>query len=471
MSDFDPTLSSRNAAGASVAVYWDFENVHAALLNRERGEDAYRRSCFTPQDPVVKLEPVVQFASSVGDIAIHRAYANWQWFSRYRIDLLQHAIDLVQLFPAGGGGKNGADIRMSLDVLQDVQRYDHVTHVVIIAGDSDYIGLAQKCRQAGKIVLGIGVEGAVNRFWMQACNAFKFYRTLVARTERLTEVELDELREEHDFEAARSLLVQAVRQLSLGNDGDAALKAAVKPLMIRIDPSFDEGNYGYSSFNAFLKDCDDLVSVRPGKHDHMVSLTPASLRLVPLSVPVPSPASAPPAAEADSAAPPDEAAATSVVETYTRILKRAKLPLVDSDLRRRVVEAFWQVSTARGATLFATFAELEQGVMGWLNQHGFADAGLDDVRKVRHLMFKSYLFELHRADGVDSGIRLKPVESPDTLIENVEKYLVCRIVADADPPVDVEALEQLLFGPQPEGAESRRVWIQDLVARESRVGA
>jgi altronate dehydratase len=169
------------AAGRSVALYWDFENLHAALLEaREPG--AYRQpdGRFRIQEPLVDVPAVVALAASFGPLAIHRAYCNWQFFGRYRDVLLQHAIDLVQLFPPGGTAKNGADIRLSLDALEDAARQPHLGTVVVVGGDSDYMPLAQKLKAAGRTVVGVGTRASTNRHWAASCHAFRWYEELVA---------------------------------------------------------------------------------------------------------------------------------------------------------------------------------------------------------------------------------------------------------------------------------------------------
>ena len=77
------------AEGRTVALYWDFENIHAGLCE-EREPGAYARGDyrFKPQEPLVNVQAVVELAASFGPIAINRAYCNWQFFGRYR-DALQ----------------------------------------------------------------------------------------------------------------------------------------------------------------------------------------------------------------------------------------------------------------------------------------------------------------------------------------------------------------------------------------------
>ena len=70
----------------SVALYWDFENLHASLYEAKFGEGSYAKpdSRFKVQDPLIDVQAVVDLAASFGAITINRAYANWQYCGRYR---------------------------------------------------------------------------------------------------------------------------------------------------------------------------------------------------------------------------------------------------------------------------------------------------------------------------------------------------------------------------------------------------
>ena len=166
----------------AVALYWDFENLHAALVEERAGEGAYAKpdARFRVQEPLVDVQSVVDFAAGLGPLAINRAYANWQYLGRYRDALLQGAIDLVQMFPPGAAAKNGADIRLSLDALEDAGRLPHVGTVVVVGGDSDFMPLSHKLKAAGRLLVGIGARGNTNRHWARSCHEFRYYDTLVA---------------------------------------------------------------------------------------------------------------------------------------------------------------------------------------------------------------------------------------------------------------------------------------------------
>ncbi|MBE7367848.1 NYN domain-containing protein [Ramlibacter pallidus] len=164
----------------SVALYWDFENLHASLAEAREPGVYGPGNRFKLQEPLVEVDTVVKLAATFGPIAIHRAFCNWQFFARYREALMQNAIDLVQLFPPGGAAKNGADIRLCLDAMEDIGRFPHIGTVVIVSGDSDYMPVAQKIKAAGRRLVGVGTRAATNKHWAGSCDEFRYYEDIVA---------------------------------------------------------------------------------------------------------------------------------------------------------------------------------------------------------------------------------------------------------------------------------------------------
>ena len=174
--------STRRGSGAEaggVALYWDFENLHASLWETRQGEPYARNdNRFKVQEPLVDVQAVVEMAAAFGPLAINRAYCNWQYFGRYRDALLQAAVDLVQLFPPGGTAKNGADIRLCLDAMEDLVRYPQIRTVVIVGGDSDFMPLVQKIKAQGARAVGVGDRRSTNRHWAVSCHEFRYYDSL-----------------------------------------------------------------------------------------------------------------------------------------------------------------------------------------------------------------------------------------------------------------------------------------------------
>jgi uncharacterized LabA/DUF88 family protein len=387
---------------ASVAVYWDFENVHACLVDEERGEGAYRAARYKPQEPLVDIDPVVEYAATFGRLVVHRAYGNWQYFARYRDELQAHAVDLIQLFPLTGW-KNGADIRLVLDVAEDLQQA-HVTHVIVVASDSDYTSLAQRCRKQGRVFIGIGTTRTVSSYRF-ACDEFRRYRDLALATASPVEPEpADAAQEPASLEDAAELVTKAVRRLAAGRGEAWALKAAVRPLVKRLDPTFDERRFGFSSFTEMLKALDGYIAERVGENDHELAVR--------ADVSGPGGVAGP--------APAGSAAAGAVlggpVLAAAGLASTAPVALVERQLRRRGLrlpaerQVMWIVPeiVARVVPLSGTGIEPGFDSLRLKIEPGVSACGLElsevDFNKLKGILWRARVFELH---GHDKGISLR----------------------------------------------------------------
>jgi hypothetical protein len=283
------------ATDATVAIYWDFENVHACLLDAAGGENTYRNTArYKPQDVVVDIARVADYAATLGRVVMHRAYANWQYFARYKDDLQAHAIDTVQLFPLSGT-KNGADIRLALDAAEDLRDHPHITHVVVVGSDSDYTALAQRCRTYGRQFVGVTAAHAA-RGYLHACDAYRSYHDLPASSRFVPPPILPPAvvagvrRDGATLEDVAAVVVAAVRRAAADNGEPWALKAAVRPMVKRLDPAFDETLFGFASFSDLVSALGEQIAERSGRFDHELAVrADLASHGLPGSVPEPRP--------------------------------------------------------------------------------------------------------------------------------------------------------------------------------------
>ena len=292
-----------------VAVYIDFDNILISRYDQLHGRGAFhtdkvrtiaadgRESKVRTRfgQATVDLGAIIDYASSYGSIVLSRAYADWSVpaHAAYREQLLERAVDLVQLFPTTRALKNGADIRLAVDVVEDLFRLEDITHVVIVAGDSDYIALAQRAKRLGRFVVGIGVAGSTSKSLAAACDEFADYDALPgiekvvieddADDETVTEAEptakqgsgrrrrrasskppAEEAQPEQlsPADAATGLLERALRILHQKTDDDSLHANVVKEQMKRMDPSFNEKSIGHKSFTDFVTARDSMVEMR-----------------------------------------------------------------------------------------------------------------------------------------------------------------------------------------------------------------
>lgn len=290
-----------------VAVYLDFDNIVISRYDQVNGRSSFQKDKAKglPQERLdrarVDVGAIIDFASSFGTLVLTRAYADWSADvnADYRGQLVGRAVDLVQLFPAAAYGKNGADIRLAVDAVEDMFRLPDLTHVVIVAGDSDYIALAQRCKRLGRYVVGIGVAGSSSRALASACDEFVIYdalpgvpvfeppqpsaneeddaepapkkRTPRRRATRPQTVE-DEPEPPDPQVAATALLTRALQIGLEKDDADWLHNSAVKAQMKRMDPSFSEKSLGFRSFSDFLRSRSDVIELDESSTTRMVKL-------------------------------------------------------------------------------------------------------------------------------------------------------------------------------------------------------
>jgi uncharacterized LabA/DUF88 family protein len=307
-----------DAGPTRVAVYIDFDNIVISRYDQVHGRSQFQRDKVRGFDrtdaaaepelaerlrrATVDVGAIIDFASSFGTLVLTRAYADWSVpvNADYRGQLVSRAVDLVQLFPAAAYAKNGADIRLAVDAVEDMFRLPDLTHVVIVAGDSDYIALAQRCRRLGRYVVGVGVAGSTSRSLAAACDELVVYDALpgveatpdepesppapsrsgrrrATRPTVVAEVEAedeDEPEPEDPQVVATSLLERALRLGHEKDDAEWLDSSQVKTQMKRMDPSFSEKSLGYRSFSDFVRSREAVAELDETKPARLVRLSP-----------------------------------------------------------------------------------------------------------------------------------------------------------------------------------------------------
>ena len=255
-----------------VAVYLDFDNIVMSWYDRVHGRNSFARDrqkiaedTTEPEvaqrlkDATIDVGAVIDYAASFGTLVLTRAYADWSSpvNAEYRSQLVARAVDLVQLFPAAAYAKNGADIRLAVDTVEDMFRLPDLTHVVIVAGDSDYVPLAQRCKRLGRVVVGVGVAGSTAKSLAAACDQFDAYDTLpgvqAPEPAKKPESAAASRRKRAVTDPTADLLARALRLEQERTDDDWVHLSAVKNLIKRMDPSFSEKGLGHRSFSDFVK--------------------------------------------------------------------------------------------------------------------------------------------------------------------------------------------------------------------------
>ncbi len=263
-------MSTYDPAEERLALYVDHENV--AIGARDIG---YR---FDPK-------PLLDALAERGRLITRRAYADWNLFREDRRGMVDANVELIEIPQRSDSvRKNAADIQMAVDAMELALTRDFVSTFVIVSGDSDFTPLVSKLRELNKRVIGVGLKGSTSAMLPPACDEFIFY-------DRLEGIPLREPRggggqgrpkksssgggaskskasgdkpgakdgakpkkssQKQDLRQLERLLTRTLSGIQSSTAG-AVQASNLKRALLRKDPTFNEGDYGFRGFRELLR--------------------------------------------------------------------------------------------------------------------------------------------------------------------------------------------------------------------------
>ncbi len=227
-----------------IALFLDFENL--ALGARDRGEK-------------LDMTVILNALSERGRVVVRRAYADWNLFSDDRQNVLSQRIEMLEIPQRSGQvRKNAADIKLAVDAIELALQREFVGTFVIGSGDSDFTPLVLKLRELDKRVIGIGVEGSTSQLLPGACDEFLFYERLIgasgagggsSKTRRGPDREPSS---SSDVGELAKLVTTTLAGLQRSTEGPV-LSSMIKRAILRKDPTFSEGDYGFRTWSEAMR--------------------------------------------------------------------------------------------------------------------------------------------------------------------------------------------------------------------------
>lgn len=379
-----------------IAVFVDFENIAAAA------DEDHRE---------IELTKLFDYLKARGRVTIKRAYGDWRRFSRHRSDLLENAVNLVQLYSYGMAHKNGADIRLCIEAVETVFTHPGIQTYAIVSGDSDYSSLINKLREYGKYTIGIGLRRSTSEILIKSVDEFVFYEAIVG---------VLDLAQEFDVSEAHALLLRALRAFE--QQGELPVFAGkLKQRMVALDPAFNEAYYGYDQFKSFLEDSADLVRLET--REGQVYVSPLDTREMAV------------AARGDI---------RPLGEAYKRYLRRVGLPVVESGVRRDILADLYELFRLSMQPL-----SLDQAAVA-LRERYDGDNMLrpqSQVRDVVRLVYRSSCLEFDHPPSLSANADLLPGIDTEAFTRQCEGAYVRKLV-EGGLQVDAAEMSNALFGDQ-----------------------
>ena len=124
------------------------------------------------------IEAMLSEAGKHGKVTVRRIYGDWtdNKLNSWKEKINEYAIRPMQKF-AFTKGKNSTDTAMIIDAM-DILYSNTVTGFCIASSDSDYTGLAQRIRENGIFVMGIGEASKTTAAFVNACDLFVYTENL-----------------------------------------------------------------------------------------------------------------------------------------------------------------------------------------------------------------------------------------------------------------------------------------------------
>jgi uncharacterized LabA/DUF88 family protein len=269
-----------------IALFIDHENL--AIGARESGRK-------------FDVAPIMDALAERGRIVARRAYADWTLFADDRRALVEHNCELIDIPQRTGAvRKNAADIKLAVDAMELAYERGFVSTFVICSGDSDFTPLVAALRALNRRVVGIGTKGSTSALLPPACDEFMFYDRLPgvpepvrapkangakksgkaksgegARSTKTAASKGDGGRKDRErgpstTEQDQQELWRTVTQTLAGlkqRGSEPVYASTLKRALLRKDPTFNEGDFGFRAFGEMLAQMErhGLVSLSEGQ--------------------------------------------------------------------------------------------------------------------------------------------------------------------------------------------------------------
>lgn len=249
------------------------------------------------------IDQILNEASKYGRVTIKRIYADFTThrMNSWKEQLNVHAIRPIQKF-AYTKGKNSTDSALIIDAM-DVMHSKLVDGFCIVSSDSDYTGIANRIREEGMFVMGIGQAHTPEAF-VKACDNFTYTEILSPSAKKVPKAPKKtkaagrpEPKEQPGKDKQKKAVTAAPAEpekvyltnlvthqpIDMGMvekafemvyDGltGLALASRMGNALKKVDPTFDIRNYGHNSFRKFLEALSPKFSVVLDKDGQTMSV-------------------------------------------------------------------------------------------------------------------------------------------------------------------------------------------------------
>lgn len=403
--------------GHSIAVFWNFEPLHDAVMEVEYGPQWYRTMGEGEQPEAIDIKSLVDFCQERGEIITHSAYANWQWMINYGKTLQDQKIRLLQLYTESRGRAQRVSEFIAEDIRESIKAYEEIKEVILLGDGVHLLSVGQEIKAAGIKLTGLRVSPSKENDWLDLCDEVLEYES-VARLLNNSQSGYG------DASASHAELSEALQELSRQYGTEWIPQVKIKPVMLRLLPSFKESDYGYPSFGAYLNDQPQIIERRQFR-----GMPEPEFRLLSGIVD-----------DNEEESENGSKSSFKLVPFYLRVAAQQGVRMPAPEVMWVGVDIY--ASFLESNQSFESFSELDDECLHQLRQD-LPKASLTDAKKIRQVLFKCYLFR----PSEDNTIGFQDeIEGLEDIEDRYFKLMLARIGNNIKEPLDYLALSAALTG-------------------------
>lgn len=213
------------------------------------------------------IKYILDEVSDIGIATYKRIYGDWTDNEKrgWKNVLLDWSVNPIQQY-SYTTGKNSTDSAMIIDAM-DILYSGNVDGFCLVSSDSDFTKLAQRLREAGMFVMGIGEQKTPKPF-RAACDTFKLLEIISSEDSEepapsskgrasspASREEVASIDEIQKTITSTDEIQKAITKLLIENNSQnqPIILAKVGNFLTKRFSDFDVRNYGYSKLSTFLE--------------------------------------------------------------------------------------------------------------------------------------------------------------------------------------------------------------------------
>ena len=212
------------------------------------------------------IKYILDEVSDMGVATYKRIYGDWTDHTKrgWKETILEWSVNPIQQY-SYTFGKNATDSAMIIDAM-DILYSGKVQGFCLVSSDSDFTKLAERLREAGMFVVGMG-ERKTPKPFVKACDTFKILEIIAQGKETVGSSVKEEINESVKEEITGLEEIQdAVEKVVTENNnkGKPTQIAEVGSMLGKKFSDFDVRNYGCTKLSTFLEGLDKFELEKKG---------------------------------------------------------------------------------------------------------------------------------------------------------------------------------------------------------------